>query len=226
MNKALIAGLLVYVGFLLNQIVQNPEAKARELDLDNIVQFTSASLDMGFGSCSGVVIDAEHILTAGHCVADLKKNVALEATVNGRTYLAYWKDRNLATDIAILVVPHADFQNPIRIATLSPPIGSTIYCIGNPHGDMPDTITKGILGNKHRSGAFSQVPRWQYDCTIFSGNSGGMVIDEAGELIAITTEMMSGPKQMGSTYAFGVPLEEIQKFLRGELPASRPESRP
>lgn len=209
-RNALVAGLMICASFMLQNSAWNPYARATELDLVSIVKHASVNLN---DNCSGVVIDSERVLTAAHCVQMYPKETKLKVNVNGKVFLGYWQRFEANIDLAIVYVPHANLKNPIKVATSEPEIGSDIYCIGNPFGALPDTLTKGILGNKFRKSYDTKAPRWQYDCAIHRGNSGGVVLNAAGELIAITVEGIIAPQQAGTNFVFGVPLPEIKEFI-------------
>ncbi len=152
------------------------------------------------GTCSGTLIDDQHILTAGHCVDDSAEDCDgatwpwlfgfyFEAAGRLRTLThddVYYCTRIVAyqddavTDFAVIeldrpVVGHAPAQ--IRSGA-RPPDGTRVTLIGHPNG-----IPMKIAGNASLRGMLDTYILADVDA--FSGNSGSGVFDDAGQVVGI-----------------------------------------
>ena len=179
------------------------------------------------GSGSGVIIRPDgYIVTNNHVVAEATD---IEVVLNNnRTYKATVIGTDEATDVALIkidaeglpTIPFADSDN-LRL-------GEWVLAIGSPYG-MRGTITAGIVSAKGRSmgGASDQrqqVPGQQStpsmkiesfiqtDAVVNPGNSGGALVNKAGELVGINTMIYS---QTGSYsgYSFAVPSNIVHKIV-------------
>lgn len=167
------------------------------------------------GSGSGVIIRQDgYIVTNNHVIEGATK---IEVTLNNnQTYQATLVGTDPATDIALLkieaeglpVIPFGD-SDKLRL-------GEWVIAIGSPY-DLRSTITAGIVSAKGRSmpnytGEFKIESFIQTDAAVNPGNSGGALVDKAGNLVGINTAIIS---QTGSYtgYSFAVPVNIVRKIV-------------
>ena len=167
------------------------------------------------GSGSGVIIRQDgYIVTNNHVIEGATK---IEVTLNNnQTYQATLIGTDPATDIALLkieaeglpVIPFGD-SDKLRL-------GEWVIAIGSPY-DLRSTITAGIVSAKGRSmpnytGEFKIESFIQTDAAVNPGNSGGALVDKAGNLVGINTAIIS---QTGSYtgYSFAVPVNIVKKIV-------------
>ena len=167
------------------------------------------------GSGSGVIIRQDgYIVTNNHVIEGATK---IEVTLNNnQTYQATLVGTDPATDIALLkieaeglpVIPFGD-SDKLRL-------GEWVIAIGSPY-DLRSTITAGIVSAKGRSmpnytGEFKIESFIQTDAAVNPGNSGGALVDKAGNLVGINTAIIS---QTGSYtgYSFAVPVNIVKKIV-------------
>lgn len=166
------------------------------------------------GSGSGVIIRSDgYIVTNNHVVSDATEvKVVLN---NNKTYTATVIGTDEVTDVALIkidaeglpAIPFADSDN-LRL-------GEWVLAIGSPY-NLRSTITAGIVSAKGRSmaqsGEFKIESFIQTDAAVNPGNSGGALVNKAGELVGINTMIYS---QTGSYsgYSFAVPSNIVSKIV-------------
>ena len=164
-------------------------------------------------SGSGVIIREDgYIVTNNHVIDGATK---IEVTLNNnQTYQATLVGADPATDVALLkieatglpIIPFGD-SDKLRL-------GEWVIAIGSPY-DLRSTITAGIVSAKGRSmpntGEFKIESFIQTDAAVNPGNSGGALVDRAGNLVGINTAIIS---QTGSYtgYSFAVPSNIVKKI--------------
>lgn len=95
-------------------------------------------------------------------------------------------------DIAVLEFdgkdPGPEFTT-LKFTDTPPRLGETVFAIGNPYGDYPYAISKGIVGglNRVREGLTGKYGYIQSTATIIWGNSGGPLVTQSGEVAGINT---------------------------------------
>ena len=165
------------------------------------------------GSGSGVIIREDgYIVTNNHVIEGATK---IEVTLNSnQTYPATLVGTDPATDVALLKVeasglPFIPFGDSDKLR-----LGEWVIAIGSPY-DLRSTITAGIVSAKGRSmpsnGEFKIESFIQTDAAVNPGNSGGALVDKAGNLVGINTAIIS---QTGSYtgYSFAVPSNIVKKI--------------
>ena len=167
------------------------------------------------GSGSGVIIREDgYIVTNNHVIDGATK---IEVTLNSnQTYQATLVGTDPATDVALLKIdatglPTIPFGDSSKLR-----LGEWVIAIGSPY-DLRSTITAGIVSAKGRSmpnysGEFKIESFIQTDAAVNPGNSGGALVDKAGNLIGINTAIIS---QTGSYagYSFAVPSNIVKKIV-------------
>ncbi|WP_292948519.1 trypsin-like peptidase domain-containing protein [Olleya sp. UBA1516] len=165
------------------------------------------------GTGSGVIISPDgYIITNNHVIEDSQQ---LSVTLNdNRTLTAKIIGTDPKTDIALLKV-ESDEQLPYTTFGDSDTakIGEWVLAVGNPF-NLTSTVTAGIISAKSRDLSGQSTQSFiQTDAAVNPGNSGGALVNTAGELIGINTAITS---QTGSYigYSFAVPSNIAKKVVQ------------
>ncbi len=174
--------------------------------------------NMPMSSGSGVIISSDgYIVTNNHVVEGATKiDISLD---NNKRYEATVIGTDPTTDLALLKVeannlPFVRFGDSDETK-----IGEWVLAVGNPF-DLNSTVTAGIISAKARNiGILRGVENdlqiesfLQTDAVVNPGNSGGALVNLAGELIGINTAIAT---QTGtfSGYSFAVPSTLVKKVM-------------
>ena len=167
---------------------------------------------------SGVIISPDgHIITNNHVVEDGED---LQVTLNDqRTYEASVIGMDPNTDLALLKIeaenlPYLLFGNSDSLS-----VGEWVLAVGNPFR-LQSTVTAGIVSAKGRDidildqdyGIESFI---QTDAAINPGNSGGALVNTRGELVGISTAIITYSGRYEG-YSFAVPSNIARKVI-GDL---------
>lgn len=156
----------------------------------------------GEGAGTGVVIDDEgHILTNAHVVEGA---TSVTVTIDGTSRSAEIIASDPLADIAVLQVGEPTGLKPVDVSS-AVSVGDEVLAIGNAlalDGDL--TVTQGIVSATGRSiqttdGTLTDLI--QTDAAISSGNSGGPLVNAAGQVIGINTAVAASD---GSTQASNI----------------------
>ena len=168
------------------------------------------------GSGSGVVISQDgYIVTNNHVVAD-----ANEVTVtfdDKHTTKAKVVATDPATDIAVIKIetdktmPYMEFANSDDVK-----LGQWVLAVGFPL-NLDATVTAGIVSAKGRSlginKQLSAVESYiQTDAAVNPGNSGGALVNTAGQLIGINSAIAS-PTGSYAGYSYAIPANIVRKAV-------------
>jgi S1-C subfamily serine protease len=170
------------------------------------------------GSGSGFFFNKDgYILTNEHVIADATE---LKVTVQGynEPLTAKVVGSSYELDLAVLKVDSPDGKE-FPALTLGDSdqakIGDWVIAIGNPYG-FDHTITMGVLSAKERpitisdeQGDHKYEHLLQTDASINSGNSGGPLLNDRGEVIGINTAVNSEAQGIG----FAIPTSTIKGVL-------------
>lgn len=173
---------------------------------------------MPVSSGSGVIISSDgYIVTNNHVVEGATKiDISLE---NNKRYEATVIGTDPTTDLALLKIeannlPFVKFGDSDETK-----IGEWVLAVGNPF-DLNSTVTAGIISAKARNiGILRGVENnlqiesfLQTDAVVNPGNSGGALVNLAGELIGINTAIATRTGTF-SGYSFAVPSTLVKKVM-------------
>lgn len=168
---------------------------------------------------TGIIVTSDgYILTNKHVI-----NGATDITVvldDGTTY----EDVKLVAtdplnDVAFLKIKDASDLTAATLGdskTLS--VGQQVMAIGNALGQYQNTVTVGVVSGLGRSVTASDGTGYntetltdmiQTDAAINSGNSGGPLVNAAGEVIGINTATSTSAENMG----FAIPISSVKGML-------------
>ncbi len=149
-------------------------------------------------SGSGFVIKKNnklYVVTNAHVVQD-----AAETDGSIYIYSIAYKKYNMKLvggdsfyDIAVLEFinePGSEITS-IKFRTADISVGEQVYAIGNPLGDYPYSVTDGIISakNRVRGGLTGKFGFLQSTATVIWGNSGGPLVDIAGDVVGINSQI-------------------------------------
>ncbi|HEX8294551.1 MAG TPA: Do family serine endopeptidase, partial [Pyrinomonadaceae bacterium] len=154
---------------------------------------------------SGVVISPDGYIVTNHHVVDGAEQITVEFT-DRRTESAKLVGTDQPSDLAVLKVEAKD----LPVLTLGDSdkvrVGDVVLAVGNPLG-VGQTVTSGIVSAKGRytglsDGSFEDFI--QTDAAINQGNSGGALVNTAGELVGINSQILS-PSGGNIGIGFAIP---------------------
>jgi S1-C subfamily serine protease len=187
-------------------------------DAPGVVQVTATDPTQGSSSLgSGFVIDkAGHIVTNFHVVRGATK---VYVSFSGQDQLAATVvGVDPSTDIAVLTIQaHPSALTPLELGNSDAVrVGDTVYAIGNPFG-YTRTLTSGIVSAvQRRITAPNTLPidnAIQTDASINHGNSGGPLLDAAGRVIGVASQIYAENSQQGNIgIGFAVPVNTVRNI--------------
>ena len=174
---------------------------------------------------SGFLIgDDGYILTNNHVVEDATK-IKVNLTGDRHDYMAEVIGTDPSTDLALI---HIKIDKKLPYLRLGDSdamrVGDWVMAVGNPL-QYEHTVTVGVVSAKGRvlpglSRDFSLDNFIQTDAAINFGNSGGPLVNLAGDVIGVNTAISS----VGQGIGFAVPIN-VAKDIMGQLRAKGKVSR-
>ena len=164
------------------------------------------------GAGSGFLITADGwIATNNHVIDDAEE---ITVRLDGREYSAEVKGRDQETDLALLKID-AGKELPFLPLGSSEElrVGDWVMAIGSPLR-FEASVTVGVVSAKGRSIPVENnradfANYIQTDAAINQGNSGGPLVNTAGEVVGIATAMSNWAENIG----FAVPVDVLQGVL-------------
>jgi serine protease Do len=174
-------------------------------------------IEHGIGS--GIIVSPDgYIVTNNHVIQGATQ---IRVTLNDRRVLpAKLIGADKLTDLAVIKINEKNLPCIAWGDSTKLHPGQTVLAFGNPFGNFPFTVTRGIVSALDRPNPYSEDRRKpgdfiQTDAAINPGNSGGPLVDAHGELIGINTFIISGSGSFAGA-GFAIP-SQIVKATADEL---------
>ena len=165
---------------------------------------------------SGFVIDKTgHIVTNYHVIANAQK---VQVSFSGQDQIAATVvGKDPSTDVAVLKIDaHARALQPLPLGDSDQVVvGSPVYAIGNPFG-LTRTLTSGLVSAVQRQieapNSLKIDHAIQTDAAINHGNSGGPLLDAAGRVIGVTSQIQTADSasQGNVGIGFAIPINTVR----------------
>lgn len=164
---------------------------------------------------SGVIFSEDgYIVTNAHVIAGGSRAEVLFS--DGSVYTASLIGYDSAYDLAVLKVsvtglPAAEFGDSDNVR-----VGDVVYAIGNPLGlELRGTLTDGIISAIDRdvSAENGSMTLLQTTAALNSGNSGGALINEAGQVVGITNMKMMSDEETIEGLGFAIPTRSVKEVV-------------
>jgi serine protease Do len=175
-------------------------------------QYKNAQREVsGYGS--GVILSSDgFIITNNHVIEDADN---IEVTLNdNREFKAEVIGRDPSTDLAVLKIK-ADNLAFLKYGDSEKlRIGEWVLAVGNPF-NLTSSVTAGIVSAKGRNiqlinSEYSIESYIQTDAALNPGNSGGALVDTKGQLVGITSAILS-PNGAYAGNSFAIPVSIVKK---------------
>ncbi len=207
----------VYVNYVPDSYTVTGSSSATFVDAvkdakQSVVEINSA-LPNGTSAGSGVMYGTDgnvtYIVTNFHVIENATqfKVILYDGTIITDVQLVGGDDEE---DIAVLMIEGTYKTAKIRQVSSESAnaikLGETVFAIGNPLGKLGGSVTKGIISCLNREIVVENKARslMQTDVAINSGNSGGGLFDENGNLIGIVNAKVSATGVEGIAFAISI----------------------
>lgn len=170
----------------------------------------------GGGSGSGVIISSDGYIVSNNHVVSAGDEIEVVLS-NNRTYDATVIGTDPSTDIALIKIDESNLPFLRFSDSDAVKVGQWVLAVGNPF-NLASTVTAGIVSAKARNidilkdrAAIESFI--QTDAAVNPGNSGGALVNLAGDLIGINTAIAT-PTGTFAGYSFAVPSNLVEKVVQ------------
>jgi serine protease Do len=161
--------------------------------------------DRGVGS--GFIIDSNGLILTNAHVVEGATTIYVTLT-DKREYKAKLLGLDKRTDVAVVKIDARDLPRLTLGDSSKVRVGEWVLAIGSPFG-LENTVTAGIVSAKSRDTG-DYLPFIQTDVAVNPGNSGGPLLNTAGQVIGINSQIFSrSGGYMGISFA--IPIDEAMR---------------
>ncbi len=221
-NSIAIVGIFVYI-----IVINNRDKTASDIfnmNVNSVVEVKATTESIGESYGTGVIYDSSGLLiTNAHVISytslgetktfdTYEIRFATKEEYQSVTLIKY----DTEVDLAILKLDDESIKyDAIKFAKENFSYGDKVYAIGNT-SNYGIGISEGIISVPEVNVKYDNISRLviQADIDISSGNSGGALLNDKGQLIGITTfrtKDNQGNVNYGFTYS--IPLKTIKKII-------------
>ncbi|WP_434592810.1 S1C family serine protease [Brevibacterium sp. 1718] len=162
---------------------------------------------------TGIVLSKDGlVLTNNHVIADSTK-ISVTVATTGKTYEASVVGSDSTEDVAVLQLKGASDLQPATVDDDSVTVGDDVTAVGNSEGqgqlqaadgtvtDLGASVTTTAQGSEDSETLNNMI---QVQADIVSGDSGGALLDDEGEVVGMNTAASSGS---ATVTGFAIPIE-------------------
>jgi putative serine protease PepD len=178
------------------------------------------SIRTGSGSGTGFLIDKNGTIVTNAHVAGGSKDVTVRFGQNGVSLDGRVKGTDPSVDLAVVDVRPSDIPkgvNPLQFAdSRTVQVGDMAIAIGNPFG-LDRTATEGIVSATDREiqapNGFQIDSVIQTDAPINPGNSGGPLLDDAGHVMGVNSQIATAGSGGNVGVGFAIPSNTVRQTV-------------
>ncbi len=154
---------------------------------------------------TGLIVTNAHVLPSG-------ENSFTVITSDNKTYTANSISRDTTNDVAFLRINATNLPTVTLGDSGSLQVGQTVIAIGNALGEFNNTVSTGVVSGLNRKLSLSSSESFdnliQTDAAINEGNSGGPLLNVAGEVVGINFA-----KATAENIGFAIPINTVKTVL-------------
>jgi S1-C subfamily serine protease len=169
------------------------------------------------GGGTGFILTSDGIIvTNKHVVTDEQAEYTVLMN-NEKKYPAKVLARDSVNDMAVLKIEEKNLPTVELGDSSKLKVGQSVIAIGNALGEFRNTVSTGVISGLSRSitaggagiGTENLSGVIQTDASINQGNSGGPLLNIAGQVIGINTAIAQGAQNIG----FAIPINEVKNSI-------------
>jgi S1-C subfamily serine protease len=153
---------------------------------------------------SGFVVDNGKVITNVHVMKGAVYGEIIEDQTKKTHKIVGYLAIDKINDLILLSVPTLEVDK-LALSEKTPEIGEKIYAIGNPKG-LSGTISEGIVSGIRKIENNDLI---QITAPISPGSSGGPIINNNGEVIAVSVASLTS----GQNLNFAIPAKYVNNIL-------------
>lgn len=191
--------------------------KVRDAVVTVAVELDESRMSVG----TGVLFREDgYLLTNHHVVAGGSSCTVL--TADGQPYEAKFIASNQDYDLAVLKIEGSGFPTAEFLDSDTLEVGDAVYAIGTPLDmEMSGTFTDGIVSSKDREmtldGSGRSMPLIQTNAALNSGNSGGPLISDSGQVVGINFMKLYARYSTVEGLGFAIPSAQAERVVNDLL---------
>ncbi|MGN0968174.1 MAG: S1C family serine protease [Oscillospiraceae bacterium] len=169
---------------------------------------------------SGFVISSDGYIVTNYHVIEGASTIKV-TFYDGTVYDATLVGGEQSNDVAVLKIDAKGLKPVIIGDSDAVNVGQAVTAIGNPLGELTFSQTAGIISAKDRTVTLTggiEINMLQTDCTINSGNSGGPLFNNYGEVIGITSAKYSNNGSYSEAtiegIGFAIPINDVIDIIQ------------
>ena len=186
-----------------------------EVAYTNIFGISGSSAVTGTGfivSENGYIVTNYHVIEYAYGAGQAPAVILHDGT----SYTAAVIGVEESNDIAVLKIDAANLT-PVNLGDSdSLAVGDTVYAVGNPLGDLEFSMSTGHVSALDRvirtEESADSINMFQIDAAVNSGNSGGPVYNDRGEVIGVVTAKYSDTGVEG--IGFAIPINDASSIAQ------------
>lgn len=205
-------------------------SEATEADADESTGVVIIETELGYdGSAAagtGLVLTEDGLILTNYHVIDDSTEISVTIASTGETYTATVVGSNAEEDVAVLQLEGASNLETVTIDDDEEEVGDTVTAVGNSNGEgvlmaadgeiteLESSVTTSSTGTTEGETLDGMI---EFTADVVSGDSGGALLDDEGEVIGVTTAASSGT---ATTVAYAIPIEDamdiVEQVLAGD----------
>lgn len=171
-----------------------------------------------------ILTDTGYVLTNHHVIDGASEVIVI--LYDGSEYPAEIIGSDAVTDIAVLKI-NTSGLNAVKIGDSDKlAVGDQVVAIGNPLGELANSLTVGYISAKKRIVSIDDIPRvmLQTDASVSPGNSGGPLFNLNGEVIGVVAAktVSSGVEGIGFAIPINIAADIANQLIRDGRIVGRP----
>lgn len=191
--------------------------KSVVFDLFSGPRLAESSIGTGFAVEKDIVVTNKHVVATDSAEYTVVSD-GQEESDEGQKYAVVKIYRDPLNDLALLKIENGDLPTLPLGDSDQIKVGQTAIAIGNALGRFSNTVTKGVIsgigrGITAQSGFFGQTEVLedviQTDAALNPGNSGGPLLNLAGEVIGVNVAIGQGSENIG----FAIPVNRVKTLI-------------
>jgi len=167
----------------------------------------------GVTTGSGTYLHSHQVVITNYHVVKGERRVAIELS-NGDKFVGNVLVANPQRDIALIRLDKPLDLPSVQIESRGVEQQDRVFALGYPY-DLPFTITEGTVSSPERIDR--EMKYIQTDAALNPGNSGGPLVNEAGQIIGMNTQVYRDAQNIGFALPVEYLVEEFEMFKEDEV---------